>query len=1037
MSSFLDEATLEQAVLALFGELGYQTVHGPTIGPSGDRPERATYAVVILENRLRPALQCINPSLPSSAIDAAIGTITRYEGGTLLEENRRLHGYIVNGVSVEYAELDGRPTHGLVRLFDFDNPDNNDWLAVNQFTVAEHASGKPHPDRRPDVVVFVNGLPLALWELKNPADTQATLKKAFGQLQTYKQGMPDLFHWNALLVVSDGGEARLGTISCDWERFSPWKTIDGNGLASEKIWPYEVLLRGVFDKSRLLDLVRGFIVFDDGPHALIKKVAAYHQYHAVKKAVARTVEAVKHPKDHRVGVVWHTQGSGKSLTMVFYAGQLVLHPDLKNPTLVFITDRNDLDGQLYQNFVACQDLVRQEPRQAESADDVLEKLSVVSGGVVFSTIQLFRTEEGRHPVVSERGNVVVIADEAHRSQYGLQARVDKESGEVSYGFARHLRDALPNAAFVGFTGTPIETGDKITTNVFGEYIDVYDIKQAVEDGATVPIYYESRLARLKLDEVIKEELNESFDLLLADTDDPRDLERIALEKLVGADERVERVAGDIVKHFEDRTATLPGKGMIVAISRRVCVALYREIVKLRPDWHGATDDTGRIKVIMTGSASDDESYHPHIRPKSGLDRIAERFKNAADTLHLVIVCDMWLTGFDAPCVHTMYLDKPLKAHGLMQAIARVNRVYGNKPSGLVVDYLGLAAELRAALHHYAAGGGRGKPTFDQAEAIQYLQEKLEVVRAMLHGLDYEKALTGTATERLDAVRRTWDHLAKPEHVELKQRFLRQANELYRGLRLAAGSEEAKNVDVEVGFFMAVRAMLVKAEGGGGKATLTDLDGALQQLVSRALVSEEVVDVFAIAGLKKPDVSILNEEFLAELRNMPQRNMAVEMLQRLLRDEIHTSSKSNVVRGEQFTRLLEDAVARYQNRSIEAALVIEEMLVIARQIRESNKRASELGLSEEEVAFYDALGVDETAESVLSRPVLCELARELVKSIRSSVTIDWTIKETVRAEIRTRIKRLLRRFKYPPGKQDEAVDVVLKQAELLCGDLTQT
>lgn len=1032
MSSFLDEAALEQAVLALFRELGYQTVYGPAIGPNSDTPERDSYAEVILPARLRAALERINTELPASAIDAAVKTITRSEGGTLLEENHRFHKFLTDGVPVEYAGADGRPIHGLVRLFDFENPDNNDWLAVNQFSVAESASGKPHPDRRPDVVVFVNGLPLVVFELKNPADTQATLKKAYSQLQTYKQGMPDLFLWNALLVVSDGNEAKVGTISSDWERFSPWKTIDGEELAPQTVLPYEVLLRGVFAKERLLDIVRGFVVFDDGPHALLKKVAAYHQYHAVKKAVARTVEALRNEKDHRVGVVWHTQGSGKSLTMVFYAGQLVLHPELKNPTLVFITDRNDLDGQLYQNFVACQDLVRQEPRQAESALDLREKLSVSAGGVVFSTIQLFRAEEGRHPVVTERGNVVVIADEAHRSQYGLQAKVDAESGEVSYGFARNLRDALPNAAYVGFTGTPIETGDKVTTNVFGDYIDVYDIKQAVEDRATVPIYYESRLAKLQLDEVIKGELNEAFDLLVAEAEDPRQMERIALEKLVGAEDRVQRVAADIVKHFEDRTAALPGKAMVVAISRRVCVALYREIVRLRPGWHGDTDDAGRIKVVMTGTASDDPSFQPHIRPKGRLDRIAERFKNPSDSLEVVIVCDMWLTGFDAPCVHTMYLDKPLKAHGLMQAIARVNRVYGLKPSGLVVDYLGLAAELRAALHHYAAGGGRGRPTFDQAEAVRYLREKLEVVRAMLHGLDYAKYLAGSPTERLAGVRLTWDYLADVSRAELKQRFLNQSNELYRGLRLAAGSEEALACDVEVGFFMAVRSMFVKTEGGGAR-TPGDLDAALQQLVSRALVSDEVVDIFAVAGLKKPDVSILKEEFLAELRNMPQRNLAAEMLQRLLREEIRTASKSNLVRGEQFTRLLEEAISRYQSRSIEAAQVIEEMLDLAREIRESNRRGDQLGLSLEEVAFYDALEVNDSAVQILGTPVLCELARELVQSIRSSVTIDWTQKETVRAEIRTRIKRLLRRYKYPPDKQESAVDTVLKQAELLCSD----
>jgi type I restriction enzyme R subunit len=758
MSAFLDEATLEQAVLDLFGELGYRTAYGPDIGPNGNRPERASYAEVILPGRLRASLETVNPGLPPSAIDAAIGQLTRSEGGTYIEENRRFHAFLTDGVAVEFIGRDGQITHGLVRLFDFDDPERNDWLVVNQYTVAERATGKVHTDRRPDVVVFVNGLPLAVLELKNPKDVQATVRKAYNQLQVYKQYQPDLFVTNELLAVTDGFEAKLGTLSADWERFAPWKTINGEEPGLVPPPQYEVLLRGVFDRRWFLEILRGFVVFDDGPQALVKKVAGYHQYDAVRCAVRKTVEAVERPRDHRIGVVWHTQGSGKSLTMVFYAGRLIAHPALANPTLVILTDRNDLDSQLYGTFTACQELLRQEPVQAEDRADLRRLLSVASGGVIFTTIQKFMPDQrgDRHPVLCDRRNVVVIADEAHRSQYSFAAnlRLDlkKEEAHLGYGFAQHLRDALPAAAFVGFTGTPVETEDRITTNVFGPCIDVYDIEQAVKDGATVPIYYESRLAKLELDELVKGELDEEFEDATEEADE-RERRKLAtkwaaLEALVGAEERVERIAADIVQHFEARRAALPGKALVVAISRRVCVALYKAIVALRPDWAGESDEQGAIKVVMTGHPSESVDYAPHIRTKRQLDRVAARLKDPKDPLALVIVCDMWLTGFDVPCLHTMYLDKPLKAHGLMQAIARVNRVHGVKPSGLVVDYLGLAAELKAALRTYTAGGGRGKPTLDQKEAVKVLQEKLEVVRGMMFGLDYMACLKGTPAERL-------------------------------------------------------------------------------------------------------------------------------------------------------------------------------------------------------------------------------------------------------------------------------------------------
>lgn len=1036
---FANEDTLEQAVLEWLRGLGYQAAYGPDIGPNGSAPERPSYSAVVLEDRLRTALAKINPGVPADGIDAAVKTVTRSEGGTLVEENRRFHTFVTAGVDVEYTGPDGRPAHGKVWLFDFDHPDDNDWLAVNQFTIIDRASGKVLPDARPDVVVFVNGLPLAVVELKNPADTQANVRKAYNQLQTYKLKCPDLFTTNELLVVADGPEARAGTISSDYERFQPWKTIDGTGPAPAAVLAAEVLVRGLFDRSRLLDVVRGFVVFDDGPDAVIKKAAAYHQYHAVRKAVERTVEVVRAAKDRRVGVVWHTQGSGKSLTMVFYAGRLVAHPALQNPTLVILTDRNDLDDQLFGTFTACRDLVRQEPQRASTRAELRKLLSVAVGGVIFTTIQKFfpDDEEDKHPRLTDRRNVIVIADEAHRGQYNFKANLDK-GGDFEYGFAQHIRDALPNAAFVGFTGTPVETGDKITTNVFGDVIDAYDIQQAVEDGATVPIYYEARLARLELSDEERPRLDRRFDELTegADDDDRRRLQLkwAALEALVGSEKRIKLIARDLVEHFENRVAALPGKAMVVCMSRRICVALHKEIVALRPDWVGEKDTDGRLKVVITGSAADGPDYTPHVRTTKNQQLVAKRFKDASDPLHMVIVCDMWLTGFDAPCVHTMYLDKPLKAHGLMQAIARVNRVHGVKPSGLVVDYLGLAAELKDALATYTAAGGRGSPTFDQAKAVEKLAEALGIVRDMFHGHDYRGPLSGTPAERLAAVGEAVAFLLQKDPKEGKSRFVRAAGDLYRAYALAAPADEALAVATEVGFFQAVRAALLKAEGtgGGGRpGTAADLDAAVQQLVSRALVSDRVVDLFAVAGLRKPDVSVLSEEFLRDVQGMKHRSLAAELLERLLRDEIRGGSRQNVVRAKQFSETLDEAIRKYQNRSVEAAQVIEEMLELAKQIRDAHRRGDELHLTPEELAFYDSLEVNDSAVSVIGTPVLCEIARELVKAIRSSVTIDWEHKESVRAEIRTRVRRLLRRYGYPPDKQDAAVETVLKQAAALC------
>lgn len=1040
MNAFTNEDTLEQAVLEWLGSLGYQVAHGPDIGPNGSAPERPNYSTVILEGRFRTALAKINPSIPDDGIDAAMKTVMRSEGGTLIEENRRFHKFVTDGVDTEYTGANGKVTHGKVWLFDFANPENNDWLAVNQFTICDRASGKVMSDARPDIVIFVNGLPLAVVELKNPADTQATVRKAYNQLQTYKLKCPDLFTTNELLVVADGGEARVGTISSDWERFQPWKTIDGTP-PPESLLQTEILFRGLFDPSRLLDMARGFVVYDDGPDALIKKAAAYHQYHAVRKAIERTVAVVKAGTDRRVGVVWHTQGSGKSLTMVFYAGRLIAHSALQNPTVVILTDRNDLDDQLFGTFTACQDLLRQEPQRATTRSELRKLLSVVAGGVIFTTIQKFFPDDGddKHPRLTDRKNVVVIADEAHRGQYNFAANLGKE-GDFEYGFAQHVRDALPNAAFVGFTGTPVETADKVTTNVFGTVIDTYDIQQAVEDGATVPIYYEGRLARIELPDEERPRLDKSFEELTEGTDDPikrkLQVKWAALEALVGAEKRIKLVAKDIVTHFESRITALPGKAMVVCMSRRICITLYKEVVALRPDWVGEDDTKGRIKVVMTGSAADGPEYVPHVRTGKGQQLVAKRFKDAADPLHMVLVCDMWLTGFDAPCVHTMYLDKPLKAHGLMQAIARVNRVHGVKPSGLVVDYLGLASELKDALATYTAAGGRGRPTFDQAAAVDKLFEAMDIVRTMFHGFDYQTPLKGSAAQRMAAVGSATDFLLKAGRADAKSRFVKAAADLYRGYALAAPADAALAVATEVGFFQAVRAALIKMEPqppGGKVRTAADLDMAVQQLVSRALVSDQVVDIFAVAGMKRPDISVLSEDFLRDVQGMTHKSLAAEMLERLLRDEILGGSKHNVVKAKQFSETLDEAIRKYQSRSIEAAQVIGEMLELAKQIRDAHRRGDELHLTPEELAFYDSLETNDSAVSVLGTPVLCEIARELVKAIRSSVTIDWEQKESVRAEIRTRVKRLLRRYKYPPDKEEAAVETVLKQAAALCRD----
>ena len=947
MGSFT-ESTVEQAALAWFESVGWSVWHGAEIAPGELAAERSDYGQVVLAQRLRDALGRLNRGLPAVALDDAFRKLTRPEGAELSARNRAVHRLLVDGVTVEYRTPDGEIRGAQARVLDFENTAANDWLAVNQFTVAENKHS-----RRPDIVLFVNGLPLAVVELKNAADENATIWTAFQQLQTYKAEIPSLFATNALLVISDGVEARVGTLTAGREWFKPWRTVSGERLADPHLPELQVVSEGVFAPQRFLDLVRDFIVFEDeGGGRLAKKMAGYHQFHAVRVAVSETLRAAElrreaervaearggyetgrqpggKPGDRRIGVVWHTQGSGKSLTMAFYAGRIIREPAMENPTVVVLTDRNDLDEQLFGTFSRCKDLLRQPPVQAESRAHLRELLQVAAGGVVFTTIHKFFPEEkgDRHPTLSERRNIVVIADEAHRSQYDF---ID--------GFARHMRDALPHASFIGFTGTPIELQDANTRAVFGDYISVYDIQRAVQDGATVPIYYESRLAKLALDEAERPKIDPDFE----DATEGEEVERkeklktkwAQLEAVVGAEKRLKIVARDIVEHFEKRLEAMDGKAMVVCMSRRICVELYRELVRLRPDWHHEDDERGALKVVMTGSASDPADWQPHIRNKSRREALANRFRDAADPLRMVLVRDMWLTGFDAPSLHTMYVDKPMRGHGLMQAIARVNRVFKDKPGGLVVDYLGLAHELKAALATYTESGGTGRTALDQDEAVAVMLEKHEVCCGLFHGFDWSKWTSGTPQERLGLLPAAQEHILQQENG--KDRCLHAVRELSQAFALAVPHAEALRIRDDVAFFQAVQAVLAKRAPGDARPE-EDLDHAVRQIISRAVAPEGVVDIFAAAGLEKPDISILSEEFLAEVRGMPQKNLAVELLRKLLQGELRTRRRKNVVQARSFAEMLEQTIRRYQNRAIEAAQVIEELIHLAQDMRAANAR----------------------------------------------------------------------------------------------------
>ena len=1037
----ITEADVEQAALEWLSALGWKVAHGPDIAPDTPNVERSDYGQVVLAQRLRDALAELNPSLPASALDDAYRKLTRPEGSTIEARNRAFHRMLVEGVVVEYRADGGAIRGAQAQVIDFDNPANNDWLAVNQFTVTEDRN-----TRRPDVVLFVNGLPLAVIELKNPADEDATIWTAWQQLQTYKTELPSLFSMNEALMVSDGTEARIGTLTSGREWFKPWRTVSGETRADSHLPELQVLLEGVFERGRFLSLVRDFIVFEDnGSGALVKKMAGYHQFHAVRVAVSETLRAAELQQeerriaesgghheagwkaggelgDRRIGVVWHTQGSGKSLTMAFYAGAIVREQAMENPTIVVLTDRNDLDDQLFGTFSRCHDLLRQPPAQAESRADLRSKLSVNAGGVVFTTIQKFFPEEkgDTHPTLSERRNIVVIADEAHRSQYDF---ID--------GYARHMRDALPNASFVGFTGTPIELQDANTRAVFGDYISIYDIQRSVEDGATVPIYYESRLAKLFLEESERPTIAPEFE----EATEGEEVERreklktkwAQLEAVVGAEKRVKRIAEDIVAHFEQRLEALDGKAMVVCMSRRICIDLYRELARLRPGWHNDDDDKGSVKVVMTGSASDPLDWQPHIRNKARREALANRFRDPADPLQIVLVRDMWLTGFDAPSLHTMYVDKPMRGHGLMQAIARVNRVFKDKPGGLVVDYLGLAQDLKTALVTYTESGGTGRTALDQDEAVTVMLEKYEVCCALFHGFGWSTWTTGNAQDRLGLLPPAQEHVLAQE--EGKERFLNAVRDLSQAFALAVPHPETMRIRDDVGFFQAVRAALSKRATGEARPE-EDLDLAVRQIISRAVASEGVMDIFAAAGLDKPDISVLSDEFLSEVQGMPQRNLAVELLQKLLKGELHIRRRKNVVQARSFADMLEQTLRRYQNRAIEAAQVIEELIQLAKEMREANARGEQLGLSDDELAFYDALETNDNAVQVLGDETLRAIARELVDTVRNNVTIDWTLRENVRAKLRAMVKRILRKHGYPPDKQEKATVTVLEQAEVL-------
>lgn len=1031
MARFITENEIEQIALDILNEdLGYTVLYGPDLA-EGESKERE-YTEVVLHQRLRNAIDKLNPEIPADAREEALKKALRTTTISLFENNQAFHRMLTEGIDVKFGIGDGKAKTDKVWLVDFSNPANNEFLAINQFTVIEN-----HNNKRPDIVLFVNGLPLVVIELKNAIDENADTKAAFNQLQTYKQLIPSLFTYNAFLIVSDGWFAKGGTLSSDYSRFMEWKTADGEKIVNTQAEPeMEPMIKGLLNKRTLLDVIRHFIVYEKTKEKIIKKIAAYHQYYAVNKAIEKTVFATTTTQEDskgRAGVVWHTQGSGKSLSMVFYTGKLVLTEQLNNPTIVVLTDRNDLDQQLFETFGNCEQLIRQKPKQAENRDDLKDKLSVASGGVIFTTIQKFLPENPglTYPQLSDRRNIVVIADEAHRSQYDF---ID--------GYAKHMRDALPNASFIGFTGTPIEKEDKNTTAVFGDYIHIYDIQQAVEDGATVKIYYESRLAKIELSETDQKLLDQRVEEVTEDDELTEKQKRFAKwaskEAVVGSEQRLKQVALDLVTHFENRTSAAEGKAMIVCMSRRICVALHNEIVKIRPHWHDTADDKGTIKVIMTGSASDPLDWQEHIRNKPRRKAIGDRLKDPKDSLKLVIVRDMWLTGFDAPCLHTLYIDKPMNGHNLMQAIARVNRVFGDKQGGLVVDYIGIAQDLKKALAIYTEAKGKGQLTFDQSEAIAKMLDFYEIVVDMFGSFDYKKYFQFDPRDKLNFILDASNYilgLKDEDGVTGKKRFTYNVTRLSQAFGLVGTTPEAKDVRDDLAFFQAIKARFAKFDESTKKKSNEEIETAIRQIINDAIISKEVVDVFDAAGLAKPTIEILNDEFLEQIKNLPRKNLALELLKRLLNEEIKIRSNTNLVQSRKFSEMLAEAVKRYQSGLIEAAQLIEELIKLAQDIRAADKRGEKLNLRVDELAFYDALADNPKAETILGDDILKAIAHELVDSVRRNTSIDWQLKESVQAKLRVLVKRILRKYKYPPddpqtGDYTESVNKVLGQAELL-------
>jgi type I restriction enzyme, R subunit len=1032
----LTESIVEEAAIGWYEALGYAVLPGSQLAPGDPSAERESFSDVLLVGRLREAIRQLNPAIPEDAREEALRKLLRLATPSLLQTNRAFHRLLREGVPVEYPRPDGSIAGDHVRLVDFNNVAANDWLVVNQFSVTDGQH-----NRRSDLVVFLNGLPLGLIELKNAAADGANIWSAYAQLQTYKAEIPTLLGYNAVLVVSDGLQARIGSITANQEWFKLWRSSDGEADAPATELELETLIRGVFAPERFLDLLQYFIVFEEDPDSgdLHKIIASYHQFYAVNAAVQETVRASGlgpavrslggKPGDRRAGVVWHTQGSGKSFSILFYAARIVRHPAMQNPTLVVLTDRNDLDDQLFGQFQRCADLLGQTPLQAASREHLRELLNRASGGVVFTTIQKFMPEKGEAmPELSARANIVVIADEAHRSQYGFGGKVNEKTGDMSYGFASNLRDALPNASFIGFTGTPIEQVDANTRAVFGAYISIYDIQRAVADQATVPIYYESRIAKLSLNAAELPSLDEEFEEI-TEGEEQTSKEKLktkwaALEALVGDPKRIALVAADLVAHFEKRLEAMDGKAMIVCMSRRICVDLYNALIQLRPEW---AQDT--LKVVMTGSAADGPDWQPHIRSKDARRKLANRFKVPADPFQIVIVRDMWLTGFDAPCLHTMYADKPMQGHGLMQAIARVNRVFRDKPGGLVVDYLGLADQLKRALGDYTEGGGKGDPTFDTAQAIAVMLEKHGIACDLLHGFDWSNWTSGTPTQRLQLLPAGQEHILQQENG--KQRWLQVVTSLSRAFALCAASDEATAIRDDVSFFQALQAALFKQVSSTSK-TPEQIDAAIRQLVSKAITTDgQVIDVFTAAGLPKPDISILSDQFLAEVRGLKHKNVAAELLEKLLKDELRVRSKRNLVQGQVFSEKLKKALNAYHNRAITTAEVIEELIKLAKELDAGTKRGESLGLNDDEIAFYDALAANDSAVQAMGDDKLKLIAAELITQVKKSVSIDWTLRESARARIRVMVKRILSKHGYPPDLQEEAVKTVLAQAELLC------